>query len=61
MLFNAVMVSGLCGFDQWIDNHLAIDGHQGLLLDELAEQFELGGYYYHWQVAVYNVPVIFNV
>ena len=55
------MVSGLCGFDQWIDNHLAIDGHQGLLLDELAEQFELGGYYYHWQVAVYNVPVIFNV
>jgi len=43
-----VMVSGVCGFDQWIDNHIAIDHHSSPTLDEVAEIFEAEGYYYHW-------------
>ena len=43
-----IMINGLCGFDQWIDNHIAIDSFGTPTLDEVAERFENEGYYYHW-------------
>ena len=50
------MVSGVCGFDQWIDNHIAIDTRSSPTLDEVAEIFEAEGYYYHWWKIVIGPP-----
>jgi len=45
---NDVMISGVCGFDQWIDNHIAIDAFTGPTLAELAQIFETYNFRYHW-------------
>ena len=42
------MISGVCGFDQWIDNHIAIDDRNGLTLTQVAHYLEIYGYHYHW-------------
>jgi len=43
-----VMINGVCGFDQWIDNHIAIDDRSGLTLTQVAHYLEIYGYHYHW-------------
>jgi len=43
-----VMINGVCGFDQWVDNHIAIDGRGAPSLSEIAELFEQNGFHYHW-------------
>jgi len=54
------MIGPLCGFDQWIDNHIAIDagpGEDGTgpTLDKLVPLLEQGGYHYHiWGGATGN-------
>ena len=42
------MINGVCGFDQWVDNHIAIDGRGTPSLSEIAELFEQNGFHYHW-------------
>ena len=42
------MINGVCGFDQWVDNHIAIDGRGAPSLSEIAELFEQNGFHYHW-------------
>ena len=48
----SVMVSPICGFDQWIDNHYAIDfsPQSGNMIyqDAFAENFKNLGLPYHW-------------
>jgi len=54
------MIGPFCGFDQWIDNHIAIDagpGEDGTgpTLDKLVPLLEQGGYHYHiWGGATGN-------
>ena len=49
-----VMVSDVCGFDQWIDNHYAYDGMGGggggppTFLDVYANHAKSLGLQYHW-------------
>lgn len=44
------IVSNICGFDQWIDNHFAYDGAmgRGKDLDDYADHFEKNGLLYRW-------------
>ena len=34
-----VMINGVCGFDQWVDNHIAVDGHGSPTLSGLCGFF----------------------
>jgi len=43
-----VMINGVCGFDQWVDNHIAVDGHGSPTLSDLATLFQRNGLHYHW-------------
>ena len=43
-----IMQSPLCGFDQWIDNHIAIDAPVPYLDDILPKFDELGIHYHIW-------------
>jgi hypothetical protein len=46
------MISDVCGFDQWVDNHYAYDGDaQGgrpTMIDKFAEKAKSMGLQYHW-------------
>jgi len=49
-----IMVSGVCGFDQWMDNHYAYDGQGGpthgrpKMIDEYVNHAKKLGLPYHW-------------
>ena len=42
------MINEVCGFDQWVDNHIAIDGQGTPSLSDMAELLEQNGFHYHW-------------
>ena len=42
------MINGVCGFDQWVDNHIAVDGHGSPTLSDLATLFQRNNLHYHW-------------
>jgi len=47
------MITDVCGFDQFIDNHYAIDfphqrGSKTVSLDAFASNFKAHGLPYHW-------------
>lgn len=47
---NDIILSNICGFDKWMDNHYAYDGIGGgpLNLDEYAKHFEDRNLPYRW-------------
>ena len=43
-----VMLTPTCGFDQWVDNHIAIDASTPTLDDILPKLEEAGIHYHLW-------------
>ena len=48
VLFCSVIVNNICGMDQWMDHHFAIDGMDGQLLNHVAEKLDAEQYKYRW-------------
>ena len=43
-----MIVNNICGMDQWMDHHFAIDGMDGQLLNHVAEKLDAEQYKYRW-------------